>query len=335
MKILVTGGCGFIGSNFIRSILGRRPDISIVNLDALTYAGNPANLASVADHPRYAFVHGDITDAALLDRLFAEHAFDAVVNYAAETHVDRSILDPEVFIRTNVMGTHRLLEAVKKFGTNKFVQISTDEVYGEVPAGEAAEDHPFAPRSPYSASKAAADHLCRAYAETYGLPIIVTHGANMYGPYHYPEKVIPLFILNLMEGKKVPLYGEGAQIREWLHIEDHARAIELILEKGQPGHVYNIGTGERFSNLELTRKILAAMDKGEEHIERVKDRAGHDSRYALNAGKLRQELGWAPQITFADGLRQVVQWYKENEAWWKPIRSGEYLAYYKTQYQDR
>ncbi len=335
MKILVTGGCGFIGSNFIRSLLARRPEMSIVNLDKLTYAGNPANLASVQGNPRYAFVQGDIADAALLDRLFAEHAFDAVVNYAAETHVDRSILDPDVFLRTNVMGTHRLLEAARKFGLKKFIQISTDEVFGEVAEGEAAETHPFDPRSPYSASKAAADHLCRAYAETYGVPVIVTHGVNMYGPHHYPEKVIPLFVTNLMEGKKVPLYGEGAQIREWMHIEDHARAIELILEKGQPGHVYNIGTGERFSNLELTRKILAAMEKGEEHIERVKDRAGHDSRYALNATKLRTELGWAPAISFDDGLRQVVAWYKENEAWWKPIKSGEYLAYYKTQYQDR
>ena len=335
MKILVTGGCGFVGSAFIRSIIARRSDLSIINLDKLTYAGNPANLTLIEENPRYRFVHGDICDAALLDKLFAEEKFEAVINYAAESHVDRSLLDPESFLLTNVMGTQRLLEAARRHATKKFIQISTDEVYGEILEGEADEHAAYVPRSPYSASKAAADHVCHAYHETFGVPVIVTHAANMYGPYHFPEKVIPLFITNLMEGKKVPLYGEGAQIREWLQVEDHARAIELILDKGIPGNIYNIGTGERFSNLALTHKVLAAFGFGDEKVERVKDRAGHDARYALSAQKIKQELGWKPTVSFSDGLKQTIEWYKQNEAWWKPIKSGEYLTYYEKQYGSR
>jgi len=335
MKLLVTGGCGFIGSNFTRRMLAAHPDWTIVNLDKLTYAGNPANLSSVVDNPRYRFVKGDIADAAIVDRILSEGEFDAIVNYAAETHVDRSIMDPTAFLRTSVFGTYVLLEAVRKYQIPRFVQISTDEVFGAVMEGESGDHAPFEPRSPYSAAKASGDHLVASYFATYGLPAIITHACNMYGPYHYPEKMFPLFITNLMEGKKVPVYGDGMQVREWMHIDDHARAIELLLEKGIVGESYNIGTGDRVPNLEITKKILALCGKDESSIEYVKDRPGHDRRYAINSAKIRRELGWAPYISLDDGLASTVEWYKANEAWWKPIKSGEFQKYYEAQYVTR
>lgn len=347
MKLLVTGGSGFVGSNFIRFMLSTYPDVSIVNLDKLTYAGNPANLASVENDPRYTFVKGDIADAAIVDSILSEgHEFwsgsggdregvDAIVNYAAESHVDRSILDPKAFLTTAVFGTYTLLEAARKYSIPRFVQISTDEVYGAILEGETIESAPFEPRSPYSAAKAAADHLVASYWSTYQTPVVITHAANMYGPYHYPEKLFPLFITNLIEGKKVPVYGDGMQVREWLHVDDHARAIDTVLRHGVLGESYNVGTGDRLPNIEITKKLLVLLGKDESSIEHVKDRPGHDRRYALNSQKIRRELGWEPTIGFDEGLAATVEWFKENEAWWKPIKSGEFQKYYEAQYVSR
>lgn len=321
-----------MGSNFIRFQLAKDPDVQIVNLDALTYAANLGNLADVETNPRYTFVKGDITDRVFLDKLFAEEAFDAVVNYAAETHVDRSIHDAEVFLRTNVMGVHAILEAVRTHKVPRMVQVSTDEVFGHVEEGETDERSPFAPRSPYSASKAAGDHLCHAYAVTYGVPVIVTHSCNFYGPYQFPEKLIPLFTANLLEGKTVPVYGDGQQVREWIFTEDHCRAIDIILRNGNPGEVYNIGTGYRVPNLEITKQLLDLCGRDERAIEYVTDRPGHDRRYALDSHKLRTELGWAPQVSFEEGLRRTVEWYKANQAWCDQVRSGAYREYYEKQY---
>ncbi len=332
MKLLVTGGSGFVGSNFIRYMLGAYPDVSVVNLDKLTYAGNPANLADVENEPRYSFVKGDIADAAIVESILSEGGFDAIVNYAAESHVDRSILDPKAFLTTAVFGTYTLLEATRKFAIPRFVQISTDEVYGAIMEGETLESAPFEPRSPYSAAKAAADHLVASYWSTYQTPVVITHAANMYGPYHYPEKLFPLFITNLIEGKKVPVYGDGMLVREWLHVDDHARAIDAVLRRGVLGESYNIGTGDRLPNIEITKKLLALLGKDESSIEHVKDRPGHDRRYALNSQKIRRELGWEPKIGFDEGLATTVEWFKANEAWWKPIKSGEYQKYYDAQY---
>lgn len=332
MKILVTGGAGFMGSNFVRYILSTYPAYEVVNLDKLTYAGNLENLKDVEDNPRYHFVKGDIADErAVAD---ATKGVDAIINYAAETHVDRSIMDPKAFILTDVLGTYTLLESVRKNSIPRYIQVSTDEVFGSLPDGAFHESSPFGPNSPYAASKAGGDHLCRAYVKTYGAPVIVTHSCNFFGPYQYPEKLLSLFITNLLEGKKVPLYGDGENVREWIYTEDHCRAIDMILHKGKGGEVYNIGTGDRFTNLALTRMILQALGKGEDMIERVKDRPGHDRRYAIDSEKIKKELGWAPRYTFKDALTKTVQWYKENEAWWKPLKSGEYLAYYKKQYNQ-
>lgn len=335
MKILVTGGCGFVGSNFIRMMLAEHADWQMVNLDKLTYAGNPANLASVENDSRYRFVQGDIADQAIVEGILAEGGFDVVVNYAAETHVDRSIMDPSAFLKTAVLGTHVLLEAVRKYVVPRFIQISTDEVFGAVLDGESGDHDAFEPRSPYSAAKAAADHLVASYFTTFATPVIITHACNMYGPYHYPEKLFPLFITNLLEGKKVPVYGDGMQVREWMHIDDHARAIELLLTKGELGESYNIGTGDRAPNIEITKKILALTGRDESFIEPVKDRAGHDRRYAISSDKIRKELGWTPQVAFDDGLASTVEWYKAHEDWWKPIKSGDFLAYYEAQYNKR
>ncbi len=335
MKILVTGGCGFIGSNFIRFQLASRPDVQIVNLDKLTYAGNPANLASVENDPRYRFVKGDIADATLVNKIVSEGGFDVIVNYAAETHVDRSIMDPTAFLTTALFGVHALLEAVRVHNVPRFIQISTDEVFGAVMEGESADDARFEPRSPYSAAKAASDHLVASYWHTYQTPVIITHACNMYGPHHYPEKLFPLFITNLMEEKKVPVYGDGMQVREWMHIDDHARAIDALLTRGTLGESYNVGTGDRVPNIEVTKKILALCGKDEASIEYVKDRAGHDRRYAISSEKIRAELGWAPQISFDDGLAQTVAWFKANEAWWKPIKNGDFQKYYEKQYVSR
>lgn len=331
MRLLVTGGAGFMGSNFIRYILRAYPEYAIVNFDKLTYAGNLENLRDIESDPRYRFVRGDIADREAVKKVLSG-GVDMLVNFAAETHVDRSILDPDAFLRTSVFGTHILLETARGCGVKKILHVSTDEVYGSVPDGEADEFSSYAPNSPYAASKAAGDHLARAHYATYGTPVVMSHSCNFYGPYQYPEKVIPLFITNLLEGKKVPLYGDGLNVREWLHTEDACRAFDMILHRGKPGEVYNMGTGYRITNKELTYKILAATGKDESFIEPVKDRPGHDRRYAISHAKLSRELGWTPQISFDDGLRQTVEWYKSNEVWWKKIKSGEYLEYYKKQY---
>ncbi len=334
MKILVTGGAGFMGSCFIRYMLQTYPDIEILNFDKMTYAGNPENLSDVADNRHYMFQKGDIADENAVRKAIEEFKPDAIVNYAAETHVDRSILEPGAFIRTDILGTYNLLEAVRKYRITRYVQVSTDEVFGSVVEGESTEESAFDPSSPYSASKAGADHLVRAYYRTYETPTIVTHACNNYGQNQYPEKLIPLFITNLMEGKKVPVYGSGSNIREWIYVLDHARAIDLILRQGEEGAVYNIGTGERLSNMEITQKLLSRLGKDESSIEYITDRPGHDLRYALNSEKLRN-LGWQPEHTFDQGLVQTVAWYKDHQEWWKKIKSGEYMEYYQKQYEER
>lgn len=318
MKLLITGGAGFIGSNFIRYILEKYPDSEVLNFDKLTYAGNLDNLKDLPED-RYEFVKGDIADEKVVDEVFESFKPDAVLNYAAETHVDRSITGPKEFIMTDVIGTYTLLEAVKKHGTKKYIQISTDEVYGSIDEGFFTEETPFAPNSPYSASKAGGDHLCRAYHVTYGLPVVVTHSCNVYGPNQYPEKVIPLFVTNLMRGKKVPLYGDGKNVREWIYTEDHCRAVEAVLQKGIEGEVYNIGSGYEIENVDLTHMILKKMGVGEEMIEHVEDRLGHDKRYAIDFSKLRNKLGWEPSKNFEEGLHETVEWYKDNEWWWEKL----------------
>ena len=322
-----------MGSNFIKYILKKHPDWQVVNLDKLTYGGNLENLAEVSQNKNYTFLKGDIANAEDVAKAIGE-GVDKIINYAAETHVDRSILEPDAFIRTDIFGTYTLLEATKKYNVAQYIQISTDEVFGSIKDGAFDEQSPFAPNSPYAASKAGADHFCRAYFKTYNLPIIVSHSCNVFGHNQYPEKIIPLFITNLLEGKKVPVYGQGQQMREWIFTEDHCAAIETIMEKGEPGEVYNIGTGDEKTNLETTKFILQEMGFGEEMIEYVKDRPGHDWRYAINSQKLRG-LGWQPSVDWPDGLRRTISWYKENGEWWKKIKSGEYLEYYKKQYQQR
>ncbi|MFH1509292.1 MAG: dTDP-glucose 4,6-dehydratase [bacterium] len=331
MKILVTGGAGFMGSNFIHYILQEHPDVEIVNLDKLTYAGNLNNLKDIANNKNYEFVQGDIVDEKIVDEVM-QKGIEVIINYAAETHVDRSIQQARDFIFTDVVGTYTLLEAAKKYKIKKYIQISTDEVYGSIAEGEFTEDSPFMPNSPYSASKAGADHLCRAYHVTYDLPVIITHSCNFMGPYQYPEKLIPLFITNLVEDKKVPVYGKGEQMREWIYTSDHCRAVETIWKNGKAGETYNIGTKEFSTNMETTKKILNLMGKGEDMIEYVTDRPGHDFRYALNSDKLRT-LGWQPEFDFDKALAATVDWYKANDWWWQPIKTGEYLEYYKKQYK--
>lgn len=335
MKVLITGGAGFMGSNMVRYILNKYPDYEVINYDKLTYAGNLENLRDIEDNERYTFIQGDIADIATVDAVFAEHKPDIVVNYAAETHVDRSILDPTAFLMTDILGTYALLEAVKKYGTERFVQISTDEVFGSTDEELFTEESPFMPNSPYSAAKAGGDHLCRAYHVTYETPVIVTHSCNFYGPYQYPEKLFPLFITNLIEDKKVPLYGTGMNVREWIYTEDHCSAVDTIMHKGKLGEVYNIGTGNRVTNKEITYMLLEKLGVGEEMIEFVKDREGHDHMYAVDSTKLREELGWEPQVSFEEGVDKTIAWYKEHEEWWKPLKSGEYMEYYKKQYDHR
>lgn len=333
MKILLTGGAGFMGSNMIRYLLRTYPDVEIVNFDDLTYAGNLESLADIVNDSRYTFVKGSIADATAIEQVV--EGVDLVINYAAETHVDRSILEPKAFIDTNVYGVYNILEAVRKYKTSRYVQISTDEVFGAVMEGESDEGSKFEPRSPYAASKAAGDHLCQAYAITYGVPVIVTHSCNFYGPYQFPEKLIPLFTMNLLEGKTVPVYGDGMQVREWIFTQDHCRAIDMIAQKGNPGEVYNIGTGYRVPNIEVTKKLLELTGRGDDAIEYVKDRPGHDRRYAINSNKLRSELGWEPQVTFNEGLAQTVEWYKQNREWVDRCRTGAYKEYYENQYIKR
>ncbi|MBD3299782.1 MAG: dTDP-glucose 4,6-dehydratase [Candidatus Moranbacteria bacterium] len=334
MKLLVTGGAGFMGSNFIKHIIKKYPDYKIINLDKLTYAGNLENLKTIENNPNYTFVRGDISKAKEVEKaLKILKGVDAIINYAAETHVDRSILNPRAFIETDVLGTYELLEAVKKGLAKKMIQISTDEVFGEIQDGQFYEDSPFLPNSPYSASKAGGDLLCRAYKETYQTPVIVTHSCNFFGPNQYPEKLIPLFITNLLEGKKVPLYNNGENIREWIYTKDHCEAIDTILHKGQIGEVYNIGTGNEKKNIEITEIILEELGYGKEMIEHVKDRPGHDTRYAVNNEKLVKQLGWKPKTDFQKALKETVQWYKKNKQWWQKLKSSEYWEYYKKQYQ--
>lgn len=316
--LLVTGGCGFIGSNFIHHMLVRHPDVDIVNLDVLTYAGNPANLQEVQDDPRYTFVKGDICDASLVSAVMQEHAIDTVVHFAAESHVDRSIADGSAFVRTNVLGTHTLLHAAYRHGIRRFIHISTDEVYGSTADGSFRETDNLNPSSPYSSSKAGSDLLARSYYITHGLPVIVTRCTNNYGPYQYPEKLIPLFVTNLLQNQKVPVYGTGKNIRDWLYVTDHCRAIDFVLEHGEPGEIYNIGGGEEKTNLEITHMILDLLGKDESCIEYVQDRPGHDLRYSLDYTKLR-DLGWEPEYDFETALKVTVQWYMENEWWWRPL----------------
>ncbi len=321
MKLLVTGGCGFIGTNFIRYILRTYPEYSVMNLDALTYAGNRENLRDLETTARYRFIHGDICDRPLVMTLMRET--DAVVHFAAESHVDRSITDAYPFIHTNVEGTLTLLEAAKECGGVRFHHISTDEVYGSLGPNEApfTEQTPYDPRSPYSASKAAADHVVRSYFHTHKLPITISNCSNNYGPYQFPEKLIPFFVTNLIEGKKIPLYGDGLNIRDWIHVEDHCRGIDAALHRGIPGQTYCFGGNAEKTNILITLMILKLLGKGEDMIEHVPDRKGHDRRYAIDFSKATRELDWKPLVTFEEGLRETVEWYKTHEHWWRPLKS--------------
>jgi dTDP-glucose 4,6-dehydratase len=328
MRLLVTGAAGFIGSHYVRSVLtgawgGAEPD-SVIVLDKLTYAGNLANIAPVVNDPRLRFVEGDILDRATVDALMPE--VDAVVHFAAESHVDRSILGAAEFVMTNVVGTQTLLDSALRLGIEKFVHVSTDEVYGSIPAGSWDEEQPLLPNSPYSASKASSDLLARAYQRTHGLPVCITRCSNNYGPYQFPEKVIPLFVTNLIDGATVPLYGEGANVRDWLHVDDHCRGIQLVLEGGRPGEVYNIGGGTELSNKELTGQLLEATGTDWDRVTRVTDRLGHDLRYSVDITKISTELGYAPQMPFEQGLADTVSWYRENRDWWEPLKARAQLS---------
>jgi len=332
MKVLVTGGAGFIGCNFVHLLAAERSDWQIVCLDALTYAGNLANLETCLELENFRFVKGDICDPDTVDTIMAA-GLDAVVNFAAESHVDRSILGCREFIRTNIQGTQVLLDAARQANVWRFLQISTDEVYGSLgPEGCFTEQTPLAPNSPYSASKAAADLLVQAYHHTYGLPALITRCSNNYGPYQFPEKLIPLFVTNLLADKKVPVYGDGMNVRDWIHVSDHCRAVLTVLEKGQPGEVYNIGGNSERTNIEITKLLIELLGKDESLMEFVPDRPGHDRRYAIDAAKIKNELGWEPQIDFTRGLKDTIRWYIDNQPWWQAIKSGDYLTYYEKQY---
>ena len=332
MNILVTGGAGFIGANFTRLLLDESED-RVVNLDLLTYAGNLENLAGCEDHPRYRFVKGDIGDRDLIRSLLAEEKIDAIVHFAAESHVDRSVEGPEVFVRTNVLGTEILLEEARRADLQRFVMVSTDEVYGSLGAeGFFTEQSPLAPNSPYAASKASADLLCRAFARTFDLPVVVTRCSNNYGPYQFPEKLIPLMIANALEDKPLPVYGDGQNVRDWLFVNDHCRALDLVLRQGRNGEVYNIGGMNEMKNLDLVRMLVDKLDKSRDLITFVPDRPGHDRRYAIDANKIVSELGWQPRVTFAEGLSRTVDWYLANRSWWEKIRSGAYMRYYAEMY---
>ena len=334
MKIFVTGGAGFIGSNFVRHVLGLGQKHVLVNYDKLTYAGNLANLQSVASDPNYSFVRGDICDAAAVSRAMA--GCDVVVHLAAESHVDRSIYEPAPVVETNVTGTFVLLQVARESKIRKFVHVSTDEVYGDIPPGKSSdEEYPLQPSSPYSASKASSDLLVRSYVRTYGFPAVITRASNNYGPYQFPEKFIPLMISNALEDKPLPVYGDGAQERDWLHTEDHCRAIFAVLERGREGETYNIGGGRVEKNLDMVRRLLRMVGKPESLISYVKDRPGHDRRYALDCSKMKRELGWSPQVSLEDGLQQTVDWYKANGEWLAEIRKGEYRGYYEKYYLNR
>jgi len=354
-SFLVTGGCGFIGSNFIRLVLDHLPEVNIINLDKLTYAGNLLNLQDVADNPHYRFVHGDICDRALVDNIFAEEKIDTVIHFAAESHVDRSIEGPAEFIQTNILGTFSLLEAARKawlastqpLATSpRFLHVSTDEVYGSLgETGLFSEITPYDPRSPYSASKASSDHLVSAYSHTYGLPVLITNCSNNYGPYQFPEKLIPLIINNSLNGRDLPVYGDGKNVRDWLYVVDHCSAILKVLEQGKLGETYNVGGNSEMQNIEVVQTICdildetaAALATGQARrslIKFVKDRAGHDRRYAIDATKIRTELGWVPSVTFEDGIRRTIEWYLDNTNWMTGVLDGSYREYYQKMYGGR
>ncbi|MNB79806.1 dTDP-glucose 4,6-dehydratase 2 [compost metagenome] len=335
MKLLITGGAGFIGSNFVMYMLQQHPDYQIVNVDALTYAGNLENLKSVENDPRYTFVKADITDTQAMDALISQ-GVDVVVNFAAESHVDRSILEPDVFVKTNVLGTQVLLDAAKKHKVAKYVQVSTDEVYGTLGAtGLFTEETPLTPNSPYSASKAGGDLLVRAYHETFGLPVNITRCSNNYGPYQFPEKLIPLMISRALADEALPVYGDGLNIRDWLYVEDHCSAIDLVIHKGVLGEVYNIGGNNERTNVHIVKTILQELEKPEALITYVQDRPGHDRRYGIDPTKIKIELGWEPKHTFETGIKETIHWYLNNKDWWTRIQSGEYQKYTKKQYGSR
>lgn len=332
-KYFITGGCGFIGSNFVRYILNKDSNAIIINLDKLTYAGNPKNLEEFKDDERYIFYHGDICDSNIVKKIFNKHKPDYLVNFAAETHVDRSLGKPDDFIQTDVFGTFILLEAARDFGVKRFVQISTDEVYGSIEKGSFSETDTLMPRNPYSASKAGADRLAYSYYTTYNLPVIITRASNNYGPYQYPEKLIPLFVTNAMEDKSLPIYGDGKNVRDWLYVEDHCDAIQFVIDNGIVGEIYNIGGGNEMANIEITDLILKEISKPDSLKKYVKDRLGHDRRYSLDCEKLK-ELGWHPRHDFPEAMHNTINWYIENEDWWQPLKSGEYLEYYKKNYKE-
>jgi dTDP-glucose 4,6-dehydratase len=335
MKLLITGGAGFIGSNFVLYMLQQHPDYQIVNVDALTYAGNLENLKSIENHPNYTFVKTDITDVQAIDSLMSQ-GIDVVVNFAAESHVDRSILEPEVFVKTNVLGTQVLLDAAKKYSITKFVQVSTDEVYGSLGAtGLFTEETPLTPNSPYSASKAGGDLLVRAYHETFGLPVNITRCSNNYGPYQFPEKLIPLMISRALADQALPVYGDGMNIRDWLYVEDHCSAIDLVIHAGVNGEVYNIGGNNERTNVHIVNTVLQELGKPDSLITYVQDRPGHDRRYGIDPTKIMNELGWKPKHTFETGIKETIQWYLKNREWWTRIQSGEYQKYAELQYGDR
>ena len=329
-RLLVAGAAGFIGSNFVRYVRRTRPEVAITVLDKLTYAGNLANLAEFEGQPGYRFVHGDICNADLVNTLAGQS--DAIVNFAAETHVDRSLMDPFAFIETDVRGTAVLCEAARRYGHEVFLLVSTDEVYGDVSEGRSREEDPLRPRSPYSASKAGGEHIARAYAESFGLPLLVTRGSNNYGPYQYPEKLIPVLITNAIDDMRLPLYNDGSAVRDYIYVEDHCRAIDHVLHEGAVGGVYNVGTGMETNGLQVAEAVLDIVGKPRSLIEFVADRPGHDYRYALDIGRIT-ELGWEAQVTFAEGLERTVRWYQDHEEWWRPLKSGEYWEYYKRNYR--
>lgn len=333
MRLLVTGGAGFIGSNFIHYMLNQYSEINILNFDKLTYAGNLENLKSIEHLPNYKFVQGDICNSELVEQVIVQEKVDVIVNFAAESHVDRSISEPTIFVHTNVLGTQVLLEAARKNKLRKFIQISTDEVYGSLgESGYFTEETPLAPNSPYSASKAGGDLLARSYHETYGLNVNITRCSNNYGPYHFPEKLIPLMITNALEDKQLPIYGDGLNVRDWLHVSDHASAIDLVIQKGRPGEVYNIGGHNERCNIDIVNLIINSLGKSNDLIKFIEDRKGHDRRYAIDPTKLVTELGWKPKYNFDKGLQETINWYVENKEWWERIKSGEYLHYYEAQY---